>query len=197
MRWVLVVCGLVLAGVRGLEAAEPASLVGAAAPAWEGVHWVANAPARGLATLALQAANTYTSQTTVMVGTLQFNNAGTLAASASPVTVNQGATLLIDNTGTANVVNRLSGNAVTLNGGFLTFQGTSAGGTPNVASTETLGTLTLNTGHHHHVRQRRRRRRYLLRNGCPEQWQPRPQRGGNRQLRRRRQHRRQQSRPGQ
>jgi hypothetical protein len=49
MYRVLFLGWLLLAGVRATEASAPATLLGSPEPAWEGVRWIANAPARGLA----------------------------------------------------------------------------------------------------------------------------------------------------
>src|SRR5205823_14797849 len=82
-------------------------------------------------------------------GQITLTNLGTLGTGA--VTIDQGGTLLLDNTlGGANVVNaaltRLTNAtkpAVTMNSGSFVFQALNLGG---AASAETLGTVALNSG---------------------------------------------------
>ena len=91
-------------------------------------------------TVSLGTADGFTGTTTIDAGVLTLSGNGT---SASPsYTVNQGATLRLDNTGTNNL-NRLTDTAaITLNGGTLSDLGSS---TAN--SSETVGVITLGRGY--------------------------------------------------
>lgn len=92
---------------------------------------------QGAGTTTLTQVNTYGGATAVNAGSLIFNGSGS-AASSSGFTVNEGATLTLDNTAT-NVIDRISG-PLTLAGGEFVFKGS------NVAATnasETMGILNL------------------------------------------------------
>ena len=88
----------------------------------------------------LLAPNTYTGTTQLSGGTTTLRDSGTLANTSS-LAVNF-STLLLDNTGTQLVANRVNdGAAVTLRGGNITLAGR-----PLSTATETLGALTLAGG---------------------------------------------------
>ena len=91
----------------------------------------------GSSILTLQQANTYTGTTTVSGMPLILSGNGSLA---SPITLNQGGTLTLDNT-TINSTTRVAATALTLNGGTLNFLGL-----PGAASSQTLGAVTLGAG---------------------------------------------------
>ena len=97
----------------------------------------------GTGNLVLTAANTYSGATTVNSGTVTLSGNGTALTSA--FTVNQGGTLTLDNTGTnipdSGSTGRLGNLALTMNGGTFSFLGN-----PTLASSESLGALTLGTG---------------------------------------------------
>lgn len=96
---------------------------------------------RGTATLTLSGANTFTGGTVVDAGNLTLSGTAGAIAASSGITVNQGGTLLLDNT--AGNVNRV-GDTVTVTlagGGELSLTGN---GTAN--TTETIGTLALGAG---------------------------------------------------
>ena len=97
-------------------------------------------------TLTLQGANTYTGSTTVgTTANLTLNNLGTITGTSSPITVNAGGTLAIDNSTAALVANRLGGvtKALTLNGGNFTLIGNNG---VALTSSESIGALTLGSG---------------------------------------------------
>ncbi len=83
------------------------------------------------------AANTYTGATVISGGSLTLSGNGTLAA-GSAVTLNQGGTLVLDNTSTNNNA-RIPG-AFTLNGGTLQIKGNSGN------TSESIGAITLGAG---------------------------------------------------
>ncbi len=85
------------------------------------------------------ASSAYTGTLAVSAGNLTINSAGILGGTGA-VTVNEGATLAIDNSGTA-TTSRLGGRALTLAGALLDYTNNSGG-----ASTETIGALTLSSG---------------------------------------------------
>ena len=86
--------------------------------------------------LTLTASSAYTGATTVSGGTLTLSGNGALTA--SPITVNQGGTLLLDTPNTNN--NARMNVATTLNGGTLQIKGNSGG------TTESIGAITLGAG---------------------------------------------------
>ena len=102
----------------------------------------------GSSTLTLQAADTLTGNTIVTGGTLVLNMAGSIATTAS-ITVNPAGTLTLDNTvvitgsNDEQMSSRLGTAPITLNGGTLNFNGSN---TANTVTTETIGTITLNSG---------------------------------------------------
>ena len=90
-------------------------------------------------TVNLTAANLYTGPTTIQAGTLTYSGSAGTSASTS-YTVDQNATLLLNNTTNNNI--RLPDTAgITLNGGTLSDTGPSG-----AASTETVGVITLGRG---------------------------------------------------
>ncbi len=92
---------------------------------------------QGAGTVTLNQANTYSGATAVNAGALTFDGSGS-AVNSSGFTVNEGATLTLDNSLT-NVTNRING-PLTLAGGEFVFKGS------NVAATnasETMGILNL------------------------------------------------------
>ncbi len=109
-------------------------------------------PSNSPGTVVLNTAETYAGGAAgtlfVNQGTLSLSGSGTVlngAAFAGAITVNPGATLLLDNT-TTNNVNRLSDTAtvgITLNGGTFLYKGTNTAG---ALSAETLGNLTIGAG---------------------------------------------------
>src|SRR5262249_30090118 len=95
-------------------------------------------------TLVLQAYNTYTGQTVVNNGQITLNSSGSIATSSS-VTVNQGGTMLLDNSiAGVNITNRLGVVPVNLNGGTLSLLGSAS--PIGMASVATIGTITLQGG---------------------------------------------------
>ena len=104
----------------------------------------------GASNLILQGANTYTGATTINSGTITLSGAsGALntGATAGVVTINNGGTLTLDNTGASNNNNnRLSdtaGSGLTFNNGTFIYKGSDQAATN---STESVGTLALATG---------------------------------------------------
>src|SRR5207237_963939 len=84
-----------------------------------------------LGTLALGGANTYTGATAISDdgGTLLFKDGGTLLNNPNTITVGQGATLRLDNTGTQNLADRLTDQAaITLTNATLSFIGAGGAG---------------------------------------------------------------------
>ena len=96
----------------------------------------------GTGTLQLTAPDTYTGATTVYAGTVILGGNGTILGSTSLV-VNQGGALTLDNnTGGLNNPNRIADTAtLTLNGGTFNYTGNTT-----APSTETIGTIILNSG---------------------------------------------------
>ncbi len=95
----------------------------------------------------LAAANTYTGSTVINTGTLSLTGAAGAAASSSGFTVNQGATLKLDNTNTANNTNRIGNSAsITLSGGQFQFATSGA-----AAFSETVGALTATKGYFNRI----------------------------------------------
>ena len=95
----------------------------------------------GFGTLVLSGINTYSNATTInsQGGTLVLRDQGTIL-NTTGATVNSGGTLQFDNSG-ANLTNRFGDAAgITLTDGALAFSGK-----PGATSSETIGTLTLNT----------------------------------------------------
>ncbi|NCX98061.1 MAG: hypothetical protein EBX35_05695, partial [Planctomycetia bacterium] len=96
---------------------------------------------QGTSTLTLSGANTFTGPTVVDAGNLTVSGAAGAIASSSGIAINQGGTLLLDNT--AGNVNRV-GDTVTVTlagGGELSLTGNATTNT-----TETIGTLALGAG---------------------------------------------------
>jgi len=92
-------------------------------------------------TLTLTADNTTTGTVKVIGTGLTLKDSGTLLNISGGIPVNN-ATLNIDNSGTSNLADRVKdAAAITLNGGNLTFTGTST------AASETLGAVTANSGY--------------------------------------------------
>jgi len=90
--------------------------------------------------LTLVSANSTTGAISVLGGTLSLKDGGTLSGT-SAIKVNN-ATLTLDNTGFANNINRINDSTpITLTGAVFTFNGA-----PSVASTETIGAVTLASG---------------------------------------------------
>src|SRR5205807_2032924 len=90
----------------------------------EGVFGTQSLNKGGLGALALTGANTYTGSTSINDdgGTLLFKDAGTLLNNPNSITVNPGATLRLDNTGTQNLADRLTDQAaINLNNATLSF----------------------------------------------------------------------------
>ncbi len=92
----------------------------------------------GTGTTTLTGNNTFTGTTTVSGGGLDLSGGGQLSATTN-VVVNAGSTLLLGNTGAANVVKTTS--AVTLAGGTLSMGGSSGGSVKT--SVQAFGALTL------------------------------------------------------
>ncbi len=84
------------------------------------------------------AGSTTTGNLTVSRGAVAFKDQGTSSFPSSAILVNEGGTLILDNTGAANVANRLRAGALTLNGGTFRYLGADS-----AASTEAAGVLTL------------------------------------------------------
>ena len=94
----------------------------------------------GSSTLTLAGTSTYTGSTIVSAGNLVLAGNSALTGTTN-VTLNQGGTLTLDNTGT-NLADRINDSAtVTLNGGTLIFLGNASAN-----STETLGAVTAAAG---------------------------------------------------
>jgi autotransporter-associated beta strand protein len=97
----------------------------------------------GGGTLTLSAASNYTGVSTVSGGTLSLSTATGSINASSGVTIGVGATLLLDNTSTANNTNRLKDTgSVIMNGGTVNFSNN--GGAANYS--ETTGPLTVSSG---------------------------------------------------
>ena len=105
----------------------------------------------GPGVLALQAANTYTGNTVIDAGTVDLLAAGT-ALTTTGVIVNAGGNLTLDNNANAgttsiNLANRLtSTTGVTLNAASFNFIANPGVGVAPLATTQTLGTVTLGPG---------------------------------------------------
>ena len=108
----------------------------------------------GANTLTLQAMNTYTGNTYVNQGQLLLQNSGTAllsgtAAGSAGFVVNPNASLTLDNLG-SNVINlntRIAPTAaLTLNGGSFNLLGGAGAGLVGVDTSETVGTIHLNSG---------------------------------------------------
>jgi fibronectin-binding autotransporter adhesin len=91
-------------------------------------------------TVTITGASTYTGPTTVEGGTLSVGGGGALLSPT--ITVTEGGTFALDNSGTANPNRLPSGAAINLNGGTLRFIGNST-----TFATETVGVITLTGGH--------------------------------------------------
>jgi len=95
----------------------------------------------GANTLTLTADNTTSGTVKVIGGGLTLKDSGALSNATGGITLN-GATLTLDNTGTADNSNRVDNSkAITSNSGSITFNGRAS-----TNSTETLGAVTSNTG---------------------------------------------------
>ncbi|CAN5834310.1 hypothetical protein BH11VER1_BH11VER1_04950 [soil metagenome] len=108
--------------------------------------------------LTLRGANTYTGGTNVSYGSLRLDNAGTIQGTGGTITIQTGASFIIDNTGTV-VQNRLNnataapvvGNnkPLVLNGGTFTVLGnasTAVTETPLIAATGNVTGININQG---------------------------------------------------
>lgn len=93
----------------------------------------------GAQTLTMTANSTTTGTVSVLGGGLTLKDNGVFSANTG-LTVN-GATLTLDNTGTANINGRVNSAALALNGGTVNYLGRAS-----TASTETLGGVTLESG---------------------------------------------------
>src|SRR5205085_395271 len=95
----------------------------------------------GGGSIELDASETYTGNTVVTAGNLVVKQVGQLYAGTLPgttsMTVNPGATLVLDNTGT-NVSARAANVPITLKGGGLAYVGNNI---PGVVSTDALGAV--------------------------------------------------------
>jgi len=95
----------------------------------------------GANTLILTADNTTNGAVSVIGGGVTLKDSGALSNATGGITLN-GATLTLDNTGTADNSNRVDNSkAITSNSGSITFNGRAS-----TNSTETLGAVTSNTG---------------------------------------------------
>src|ERR1019366_7602682 len=95
----------------------------------------------GAGTIVIAAPDAHTGATTIVVGTLTVNGVGQIL-NTSGITEKVNASLTLDNTGT-NLTGRLGAAPLTLNNATLTFLGNN---TPGVLTTETLASVTLNSG---------------------------------------------------
>src|SRR5262249_24291621 len=130
-----------LTGGRALQVLDAPQTVTFSGGIGEGVFGSQSLTKGGLGTLVLSGANTYTGTTNINndAGTLGFKDGGTPRNNPSTITVGQGATLRLDNTGTQNLTDRLTDQApINLNNATLSFLGAAG-----AASSETLGVVTL------------------------------------------------------
>ncbi|HEY1378401.1 MAG TPA: autotransporter-associated beta strand repeat-containing protein, partial [Gemmataceae bacterium] len=132
--------------IQSTGTAVSLTLVGAVDQTWAGTltNTITTLAKNNNSNYVVTGANNYTGATTINGGSIRLVDNGTLAGTTGAFTLGAGARLILDNTGAANINNRVNSVVtVTSNGGEIALRGAASG-----TSSQSFGAITLgaNTG---------------------------------------------------